>query len=73
MHPCKVCQLLDGDNTPKATAKFCGVCGTYICDDCSPNLLRRSMAMGIIATSKEKRRKMWEEAKARRESNKPQR
>jgi hypothetical protein len=47
MHHCGVCYELEGNKTPNPTAKFCGVCGVYICDECRPNLLRRAMAMGI--------------------------
>jgi Zn-finger nucleic acid-binding protein len=66
-HPCKVCQTLDGDHTPKATAKYCGMCGTYICEPCGGNWLRRGMAKAIIETSAKRRRELAEERKAHRE------
>jgi hypothetical protein len=67
-HPCGVCKELEGDRTLKATAKFCGVCGTYICDECSPNLLRRGMAMAIVKARKLRFRKLAQERKSLRDS-----
>jgi hypothetical protein len=44
MNICKVCELLDNDSTPKATAEWCGVCGTFICGQCRWSPTRRVMA-----------------------------
>ena len=43
MNPCRVCELLDNDSTPKATAKWCGLCGTFICEECRGNPARRAL------------------------------
>jgi hypothetical protein len=67
-HPCGVCKELEGDRTPKATAKWCGVCHTYICDDCEPNLLRRGMAMAIVKARRLRFRKVAEERRVLRDS-----
>jgi len=32
--PCDVCFAVDGDRTPKATARWCGRCRKWICDRC---------------------------------------
>jgi hypothetical protein len=68
MHPCRVCLTLDGDSTPKASAKWCGKCGTFICAECKPNLLRRGMALAIIATNKKRRKELAEERRARKDA-----
>jgi hypothetical protein len=65
MHPCKVCIELDGDRTLKADIKFCGMCGTWICSECEPNLLRRGMAMGII---KARKLAAWKKAQERKKA-----
>lgn len=37
---CKVCQLLDNDNTVKIVT-YCGLCGVYICNHCNADITRR--------------------------------
>lgn len=49
MKPCAVCSLLDNDRTPKATAKWCGFCGTFICDECQVDPARRALAAAAKA------------------------
>jgi len=37
---CRVCQLLDNDNTIKKV-KFCGFCNAHICESCEGDIGRR--------------------------------
>ena len=37
---CKVCALLDGDETVKKV-KFCDFCNVHICESCENDLVRR--------------------------------
>ena len=48
LHACGVCVELDHDYTRKASAKWCDVCRTYICDQCEPDLGRRAQAMVLV-------------------------
>lgn len=41
--PCKVCQLLDNDNTEKPVS-WCDVCKAYICKSDTANWVRRAEA-----------------------------
>ena len=41
--PCRVCELIDNDSTPKRV-KYCNLCGAYICKDDETNVLRRAKA-----------------------------
>jgi hypothetical protein len=40
---CKVCQLLENDNTIKAV-KYCNTCGVYICESCEKDIIARMKA-----------------------------
>ena len=48
--PCKVCQLIDGDNSFK-NVEFCYLCGQWICESCMPKIGKRGWA-AIINTIK---------------------
>jgi hypothetical protein len=66
MHRCAVCFELDGKKEPDPTAKYCRACGVYICDDCRPNLLRRSMAMALRKARKLRAAQKLKELRERR-------
>jgi len=40
---CKVCQLIDKDETTKEV-HFCVQCNEWICEECRPNMLKRAKA-----------------------------
>lgn len=44
--PCRVCELVDGDATPKAV-KYCPICDAWICDGCRPKKGRRLLAAAL--------------------------
>lgn len=58
---CKVCQLLDGDNTVKKVY-FCSMCNAHICEPCSENIERRWSA--FLATKKAQAREVARGIKA---------
>jgi len=41
--PCKVCELVDGDNTEKQVV-WCSFCGAYVCNSCRLNIPKRAAA-----------------------------
>lgn len=61
---CRACELLDGDKKKKK-ARYCPICGVYLCNDCRTNPLRRMAAftknvaqkVEEIITSKKSRKK----------------
>lgn len=51
---CDVCNLVDGDPTPKPTY-YCGLCDAWMCVRCVPSIGRRAMAWmkrGMMKASK---------------------
>ena len=41
---CDVCRLVDGDQSIKLCS-WCSLCGAWICQQCSPDAIRRATAM----------------------------
>jgi hypothetical protein len=47
---CKVCALVDGDNSVK-TVVFCAFCGVYICNACNSDYIKRMEAFVLAKLS----------------------
>ena len=46
MQICRVCQLVDKDNSIKQCT-YCPACSHWICTDCMPEIHKRGFAMAI--------------------------
>ena len=44
---CKVCELVDGDESVKEVA-FCTFCGVYICNKCNSDYIKRMEAFVLV-------------------------
>lgn len=42
--PCDVHRMVKGDSSPKASSRWCRLCGAFICDECRPNVTDRLKA-----------------------------